>query len=230
MIYNERTQRHEQVVASARQMLTAARTAPKARGVDIIEAILVEGDDLKLLADKMIEIGNERNRPSFIRDAGNVLQAECIVAIGTRYHSLGLNCGHCGFATCVERENFSPNSCDTTESEAAHYCSPKLGELSLATEGSVNSQFQVPCSLNSIDVGIAVGSACATAADLRLDTRVMYSIGVAVEQLGWIGSTSYSPPVLGGVPEGGGGSDVKLIMGIAVSASSKNPFFDRPTK
>ena len=212
MIYNERTQRHEQVVASARQMLTAARTAPKARGVDIIEAILVEGDDLKLLADKMIEIGNERNRPSFIRDAGNVLQAECIVAIGTCYQSLGLNCGHCGFATCAERENFSPNSCDTTESEAAHYCSPKLGELSLATEGSVNSQFQVPCSLNSIDVGIAVGSACATAADLRLDTRVMYSIGVAVEQLGWIG-------------EG-----VHLTMGIAVSASSKNPFFDRPTK
>ena len=210
MIYNERTQRHEQVVASARQMLTAARTAPKARGVDIIEAILVEGDDLKLLAERMVEIGNERNRPSFIRDAGNVLQAECIVAIGTRYQSLGLNCGHCGFATCAERENFSPNSCDTTESESAHYCSPKLGELSLATEGSVNSQFstfnsqlfEVPCSLNSIDVGIAVGSACATAADLRLDTRVMYSIGVAVEQLGWIGS------------------DVHLTMGIAVSTSS----------
>jgi uncharacterized ferredoxin-like protein len=40
----------------------------------------------------------------------------------------------------------------------------------------------------------------------------MYSIGVAVEQLGWIGE------------------DVHLTMGIAVSASSKNPFFDRPTK
>ena len=215
MIYNERTSRHEQVVASARQMLTAARTAPKARGVDIIEAILVEGDDLKLLADKMIEIGNERNRPSFIRDAGNVLQAECIVAIGTRYQSLGLNCGHCGFATCAERENFSS------------YSPPVLGGV---PEGGGGSQFQVPCSLNSIDVGIAVGSACATAADLRLDTRVMYSIGVAVEQLGWMGSTLYSPPVLGGVPERGGGSDVKLVMGIAVSASSKNPFFDRPTK
>jgi uncharacterized ferredoxin-like protein len=57
----------------------------------------------------------------------------------------------------------------------------------------------------------------------------MYSIGVAAEQLGYLGS-SYSPPVLGGVPERGGGSDVKLVMGIAVSASSKNPFFDRPTK
>ena len=176
MIYNERTQRHEQVVASARQMLTAARTAPKARGVDIIEAILVEGDDLKLLADKMIEIGNERNRPSFIRDAGNVLQAECIVAIGTRYQSLGLNCGHCGFATCAE------------------------------------VPADVPCVMNSIDVGIALGSACATAADLRLDTRIMYSIGVAAEELGFLGN------------------DVHITVGIAISASSKSPFFDRPTK
>ena len=188
MIYNERTQRHEQVIAAARQMMIAARTAPKARGVDIIEIALIEGDELKALADRMVEIGNERNRPSFLRDAGNVLQAECIVAIGTRYHSLGLNCGHCGFATCAEREHSN-----------SQFSTP-------------NSQFQVPCSLNSIDVGIAVGSACAIAADLRLDTRVMYSIGVAVEQLGWIG-------------EG-----VHLTMGIAVSASSKNPFFDRPAK
>ena len=178
MIYNERTQRHEQVIVAARQMMTAARTAPKARGVDIIEIVLIEGDELKALADRMVEIGNERNRPSFLRDAGNVLQAECVVVIGTKYQSLGLNCGHCGFSTCAERE--------------------QNGE--------------VPCSLNSIDVGIAIGSACAIAADLRLDTRVMYSIGVAVEQLGWIG-------------EG-----VHLTMGIAVSASSKNPFFDRPTK
>ena len=232
MIYNERIQRHEQVVAAARQMLTAARTAPKARGVDIIEAILVEGDDLKILADKMVEIGNERNRPSFIRDAGNVLQAECIVAIGTRYQSLGLNCGHCGFATCAERERgiycpselknnketesaqyCPPELKNSKETESAQYCPPVLGGRGQRPEGVNNPQLsEVPCSLNSIDVGIAIGSACATAADLRLDTRVMYSIGVAVEQLGWIG-------------EG-----VHLTMGIAISASSKNPFFDRPTK
>lgn len=176
MIYNERTQRHEQVVASARQMLTAARTAPKARGVDIIEAILVEGDDLKILADKMIEIGNERNRPSFIRDAGNVLQSEAVVVIGTHIQPMLLNCGHCGFPSCAE------------------------------------VPADVPCVMNSIDVGIALGSACATAADLRLDTRVMYSIGVAAEELQFLGE------------------DIHITVGIAISASSKSPFFDRPTK
>ena len=35
MIINERTYRHENVIAAARQLLIAARTAPKARGVDI---------------------------------------------------------------------------------------------------------------------------------------------------------------------------------------------------
>ncbi len=37
----------------------------------------------------------------------------------------------------------------------------------------------VPCAINSIDVGIAIGSACATAADMRVDTRVMFSAGLA---------------------------------------------------
>ena len=58
MIINERTYRHENVIAAARQLLIATRTAPKARGVDIIEAALIEGDELRQLADRMVEIGN----------------------------------------------------------------------------------------------------------------------------------------------------------------------------
>lgn len=87
----------------------------------------------------------------------------------------GLNCGHCGYATCAAR-----------------------------AEG-------VPCALNSIDVGIAIGSACATAADMRVDTRVMFSVGLAAQQLNWL-------------------KDCKMVMAIPVSASSKNPFFDRKPK
>ena len=69
----------------------------------------------------------------------------------------------------------------------------------------------VPCAMNTIDVGLAVGSACATAADLRLDTRVMYSVGYAALKLDWMPGCNY-------------------IIGIPVSASSKNPFFDRKRK
>ena len=66
----------------------------------------------------------------------------------------------------------------------------------------------VPCALNSIDVGIAIGSACATAADLRVDTRVMFSAGLAAQRLDWL-------------------KGCRQVMAIPVSASSKNPFFDR---
>ena len=38
----------------ARQMMTAARTAPKGKGVDVIEIALVAGEDLKRLSEKMI--------------------------------------------------------------------------------------------------------------------------------------------------------------------------------
>lgn len=69
----------------------------------------------------------------------------------------------------------------------------------------------VPCALNTVDVGIAVGSACAMAADLRVDTRVMFSAGLAAQRLDWL-------------------KGCKTVFAIPVSASSKNPFFDRKPK
>ncbi len=148
MIQNERASRHEHVLDVARQMMTAARTAPKGKGVDIIEIAMVTGDDLKVLSDKMVAMVEEHGMKFFLRDAANILQAECVIIIGTREQAQGLNCGHCGYPTCAGRP-----------------------------EG-------VPCAVNSVDVGIAIGSACATAADLRVDTRVMFSAGLAAQQLG----------------------------------------------
>lgn len=175
MIQNERDIRHEHILNVARQMMTAARTAPKGKGIDIIEVALVTGEDIKILSDKMIAMVEEHGMKFFLRDADNILSAECIVLIGTREQAQGLNCGHCGYATCAAR-----------------------------AEG-------VPCALNSIDVGIVIGSACATAADMRVDTRVMFSAGLAAQQLNWL-------------------KDCKMVMAIPVSASSKNPFFDRKPK
>lgn len=175
MIQNERDIRHEHILNVAQQMMAAARTAPKGKGIDIIEVALVTGEDIKILSDKMIAMVEEHGMKFFLRDADNILSAECIVLIGTREQAQGLNCGHCGYATCAAR-----------------------------TEG-------VPCALNSIDVGIAIGSACATAADMRVDTRVMFSAGLAAQQLNWL-------------------KDCKMVMAIPVSASSKNPFFDRKPK
>lgn len=175
MIYNERETRHKNVIDAAMQMMTAARTAPKAKGVDIIEVALVTDEDIKTLSDELYSIGEKLGRGGLLRDAGNILSAEAIVLVGSREEAMGLNCAYCGCPTCDSRPA------------------------------------GIPCAMNTIDVGIAVGSACATASDLRLDTRVMYSAGYAAKQLGWLDGCNY-------------------IIAIPVSASSKNPFFDRKRK
>ena len=156
-------------------MMTAARTAPKGKGVDIIEVALVTDEDIKKLAEQLISLSEEKGMKFFLRDADNILSAECVLLIGTRELAQGLNCGHCGFPTCAERST------------------------------------GVPCVINSVDVGIAIGSACATAADHRVDTRVMFSAGLAAQRL----------DILKGC---------KQVFAIPVSASSKNPFFDRKPK
>ena len=59
MILNERDARHEHILQVARQMMTAARTAPKGKGIDIIEVALITDEDIKLLSDKMIAMVEE---------------------------------------------------------------------------------------------------------------------------------------------------------------------------
>ena len=147
MIQSERESRHEHVLNIGRQMMTAARTAPKAKGVDIIEVAMVTDEDIHRLSEEMRAICEENGFKFFLRDADNIQSTECVILIGTHELAQGLNCGHCGFATCAERP-----------------------------EG-------VPCALNSVDVGIAIGSACSTAADHRVDTRVMFSAGLAAQRL-----------------------------------------------
>ena len=175
MILNERDERHEQVMHIARQMMTSARTAPKGKGVDVIEIALITDDDIRRLSEEMIAIHEENGFKFFLRDADNILNAECILLIGTREHAHGLNCGHCGFSNCAERPS------------------------------------GVPCAIVSVDVGIAIGSACATAADHRVDTRVMFSAGLAAQRLDFL-------------------KGCRQVFAIPVSASSKNPFFDRKPK
>ena len=175
MIQNERNSRHEHILNVARQMMTAARTAPKGKGVDLIEIAMVTDGDIQTLSEKMRAMFEQNGLKFFLRDADNLLSAECIILIGTREQSQGLNCGHCGYSTCSGREKY------------------------------------VPCALNIVDVGIAIGSACATAADLRVDTRVMFSAGLAAQHLDWL-------------------QGCKSVYAIPVSASSKNPFFDRKPK
>jgi uncharacterized ferredoxin-like protein len=66
-----------------------------------------------------------------------------------------------------------------------------------------------PCAFNTGDLGIAIGSAVSIAMDNRVDNRIMYSVGIVAKEMG----------IMGG--------DVRIVYGIPLSVSSKNPFFDR---
>ena len=83
MIINERDLRHQSVVEAAHRMMTAARTAPKAKGVDIIEIALVEErEDLEKLAEAMRRRSEETGFKFLLRDADNILQGEAVILIG----------------------------------------------------------------------------------------------------------------------------------------------------
>ncbi|MBI2874594.1 MAG: ferredoxin [Firmicutes bacterium] len=63
-----------------------------------------------------------------------------------------------------------------------------------------------------IDLGIAVGSAVSVAADHRVDNRVLYTAGLAAMRIGLLPS------------------DLVAAVGIPLSATAKNPYFDRRPK
>jgi uncharacterized ferredoxin-like protein len=64
------------------------------------------------------------------------------------------------------------------------------------------------CIFQAVDLGIALGSAAKLAAEMGIDNRIMYTAGAAARDLGLL--------------------DSDMIIGIPLSATGKNPFFDRP--
>jgi len=152
------------VIDVAKLMAIAAKTAPKARGVDnIVIRILDREDELKLLADKMDELSQSYGE-FFSRDAQNVRNSQAVVLIGCKVVNMNLK-------------------------------TPKDWKIDADTICSI------------VNLGIALGSAVKTASILNVDNRIMYSIGVAAQELKLI--------------------DADYVFGIPLSATSKSIYFDR---
>ena len=165
------------LLRTAEKMMTAARTAPKAKGVDNLVIAMAEKNTIKLISDKLKELVDEGKGPEyFVRDAENILNASVIVLIGTKIKPLGIKyCGFCGFGNCEEKLKHK----------------------------------DVPCALNTGDLGIAVGSAASVAMDERVDNRIMHSVGKAAVDLNLLGD------------------DTSIAYGIPLYIGPKNVFFDR---
>lgn len=154
-------------------MCIAARTAPKAKGMDNLVVIALTESDKKKVISHMKKIGKREKRPGCLRDAENIKNATQIVVIGTKKAPIGLNCGFCGYPTCKA----------LTKAKGV-------------------------CAYNSLDLGIALGSVVSIASDFHADNRLMYSIGIAAIEAGLLGNCV-------------------MAIGVPLSATGKNPFFDR---
>jgi uncharacterized ferredoxin-like protein len=178
----------EAVRMAAAMMAAAARTAPKAVGLDAVKTLVVDGDDLETLAVAMEAKAKEQPphlAPIFPRDAGNVRKSSCILLIGVsgkpKMVEKGLDCGACGHETCKQLLN---------------------------AEKRPGKDFDGPnCIIQVLDLGIALGSAAKMASELNIDNRMMYTIGSAARKLKLL--------------------DSDLIIGIPLSATGKNIYFDR---
>jgi len=176
MIHSKKAE-EQAVLNLAYAICAAARTAPKACGIDQTDTAVLTGEDKARVAEEMRRIGQSQGESGsvMVRDAGNVDASIAVVLVGAKYETRGLSerCQLCGFADCA--------ACKSAGAT---------------------------CIFAPLDLGIALGSAVALAADGRVDNRIMFTIGKAAAALGLLG-------------------EYKLIMGIPLSVSGKSPFFDR---
>ncbi len=176
-------------LTAAALMAAAARTAPKTRGLDSLRTLILDGEDLERLA-KAMEAKSESKptKSAFIaRDAKSVRVSAAVLLLGVtgepKRPEAPLDCGACGYSGCRE-------FIETSKDEGQDFRGPL-------------------CIYQIMDLGIALGVTAKISADLCIDTRIMYSVGAAARQAG------YLP-----------GCDV--IIGFPLSVSGKSPYFDRP--
>lgn len=91
------------IMNTASRMCAAARSAPKARGIDNIITLVLTGNEKNALADKMDEINSSKLKgtsKAFTLNAKNLRSAQAVVLIGVKKVYVGLDCSFCGFETC----------------------------------------------------------------------------------------------------------------------------------
>ena len=175
----------EAVLEVARLMAISARTAPKTRGLDSIKTLILhEREELEKLAAAMEEISREdpERLAFFQRNAEHVRQSAAVLLIGVtgepKRMADPLNCGACGM-NCTA-----------------------MVKAKKIDQGMMRGPM---CHMQSLDLGIALGSAVKTASELNIDNRIMYSIGATARRTKLM--------------------DADLVMGIPLSVTGKNIYF-----
>ena len=156
------------IIAVANLMCIAARTAPKARGIDNIITIILTGKEIEKLSAKMVEIANTGYRTNtFLRDAECVKKAAAIVLIGTKIATIGLDCGFCGFENCKKCEQMNG------------ICVYNPGDLGIAVGSAVSVAAD-----NRVDNRIMYTAGYAAVKNKLIDKNVKIAFGIPLDASG----------------------------------------------
>lgn len=128
MIISSREVEERAVERIADLMCVAARTAPKAKGVDNLVTLIVNRPEKEKLSTEMRCIAQESGMQFFERDANCIDKAPLVVLLGQKVKPLGVKpCGYCGYTDCAE--------CG----QGTGICAISTGDLGIAVGSAANT-------------------------------------------------------------------------------------------
>ncbi|VBB08772.1 Hypothetical protein LUCI_4053 [Lucifera butyrica] len=147
-------------------MCVAARTAPKARGVDNLVILTVKAREKDQLVEEMRRIAKSSGAQFFERDALCVEKASLVLLLGQKVQPLGVPaCGYCGFDNCAENV------------KNKGLCAISIGDLGIAVGSAVST-----ASSHHVDnrVMFSIGKAALNLDLFEEDVKVAYGIPLSV--------------------------------------------------
>ena len=193
----------ENVKVVAQLMVNAALTAPLTGGVPAHEAEIAYGKkELELIAREIERLAHKevpkRLKKPFLYEAVMVRESDAIVFIGNKRVHETPMDVGCGLCG-------GEPDCSFVYERVNHF-----NGMIDATDRSRKSAFRGPlCVLRAHDLGYVVGSAMWMAEEHFVDAKSCYSVGLAGRNLDFC-------------------MDSEMVVGILISACSKNPYVDIP--
>lgn len=188
----------EIVTRVAEYMAASAVTAPKSGGMDFIKTKVLTGEDVQRLGEAMIRYGKER--PELYPYLKDSTGRFTPAFVERMFARDGGNVKRCQAVLLISLNKAASLGLD---------CGGCGVQTCAQRKETSNTEFAGPqCGFRLIDLGIAIGSAVKMAMDFNMDNRMMYTMGAVARKMGLI--------------------DGEWGIGVPLSVSGKNIFFDRP--
>jgi len=166
MIYSKSDIETKTALSIAELMAVAARTAPKGRGTDNLEIIIVDGEEKDLISKELKAITKRNGADFFERDGYCLDHSQVILLLGTKISPMACpDCGYCGYKDCAD--NVANNG----------ICSFGPGDLGIAIGSAVSVAADHRCDNR---VMFSAGRAALNLNLFSDDVKIAYGIPLSV--------------------------------------------------